>query len=1419
MPRSRANHQHPRSLIRLLAALALAALVGLPQAMARPASPDGSLTVNILADGMTEDNKCSLREAIQAANSDQAVNTGGGQADCPAGSGADTIQFSVSGSITLNNEIFVNSIIAMTGPIAISGNDASRLLRVTSQGNLSLANMTLSKGNGNSAAGGAILIEGGTLNLAGVSFDSNKAPGAGGAISNASGTLNIVGSNFVANESQANGGAIHSSGPGQSLRVGGTNFNGNKAKWSGGAIYTASQQAEIVDVLMAGNIASAENDFSGGGGIYTAENTTLSVLRTSFTGNLAPGGDGGGLYSAINATSIITDTSFNGNIAGELGDQLGGAIYNQENLRVTRATFLNNLATGSGGAIANDRGGAAIIANVSFTANKAVNGSGGALANLNTQQGSSIPSLATVRSGTFSGNAADAGSALHSPSPSQLTIGNTIVDSGEGPNCAAGINLASLGHNLDRAATCGFSQPGDLSNADPKLDSPFFNGGPIVSLLTQKLLPGSAALDAGNAAQCAAAPISNEDQRGKPRPKDGDGNGSAICDIGAFENDTVAAGFGSTPLQPGPIDFGTAVVNSSIDASLTVFETGNHTLQLGSPQLGGAHAANFSLLTPFPISIADGGQPVEIGLRCTPSALGARTATLAFASNDPAKPNVAFNLTCVGANAPTPGYGSTPAAPGPLSFGTVTLGATKIVPIVVEETGSATLLVNGPVLAGSNPGDFQVNPNLSLSIANGAAPQNVPVTCAPAGLGIRTATLTLNTNDPTKPTVSYNLSCAGASPPDPVLAPGTPATQGGNMFEAVVSPDGNQIYVTTLAGNSLHAMNRNPTTGAPTFSSTYANVLANLYGVALSPNGDYVYVSGGSGAAGAVRVYRHGSGTALTFVEDKINGTGGVTGLGGAKGLVVSPDGKSVYAVSDGDNGLVAFRRNTADGRLTFVEAERHGVGGVTGLDGAREISISPDGAHLYVTSYLGPAGNGGTVAVFRRNPADSRLTFVTTYADGAGGVNELDGAYDVTVSPDGAFVYAVSCWDRAVTAFRRNAADGRLTVAATYKEGVGGVSGLQCASGVAINPAGTQLYVASFTPGTLAVFRRTPADGLLQFAEAHVDGQPGVANLNGARRVAPSPDGKHVYVTAYVDNALNTFSQAQPIPAIERLEPASVTAGGAGFTLIVRGEDFVQNSVVRWNGANRTTTFVSASELRATISAADIAAVGSRPVTVFNPAPGGGASNAVSLPINTPNANPLPAIEQLGPSAAAAGGPAFTLDVVGTGFVAGSKVRWNGQDRPTTFVSGSQLKATIAAADLTQPGAMGVTVFTPAPGGGTSNAATFTVNAPGENPVPAITQITPNRAVAYGGGSNDLTIRVQGTQFTEDSVVYWDGEARPTDFVSATELRVVASAADLAEAGSLVVTVRTPAPGGGQSNGENFTVFGHVRYIPVVTR
>jgi len=171
------------------------------------------------------------------------------------------------------------------------------------------------------------------------------------------------------------------------------------------------------------------------------------------------------------------------------------------------------------------------------------------------------------------------------------------------------------------------------------------------------------------------------------------------------------------------------------------------------------------------------------------------------------------------------------------------------------------------------------------------------------------------------------------------------------------------------------------------------------------------------------------------------DGVGGVTSLRGALAVAMSPDGTHVYVAGSADRAIVVFRRDAVTGGLIFVESQVDGVNGVTGLKGlvgTSAVSVSPDGAHVYAASAVDHA-----LAVFRREPTTGRLSFVETQVNGVAGVSGLGGAWGVAVSPDGAHVYAASFLDRAVAAFSRDPATGALGFVEAQLNGTRGITGL----------------------------------------------------------------------------------------------------------------------------------------------------------------------------------------------------------------------------------------------------------------------------------------------------------------------------------------------------------------------------------------
>jgi YVTN family beta-propeller protein len=191
------------------------------------------------------------------------------------------------------------------------------------------------------------------------------------------------------------------------------------------------------------------------------------------------------------------------------------------------------------------------------------------------------------------------------------------------------------------------------------------------------------------------------------------------------------------------------------------------------------------------------------------------------------------------------------------------------------------------------------------------------------------------------------------------------------------------------------------------------------------------------------------------------------------------------------------------------------------------------------------------------------------------------------------------------------------------------------------------------------------------------------------------------------LSNALTfTITNTNPVPALLSLSPASATAGGPAFVLTLTGTNFVSGTVIQWNGMALTTTFLSGTQISALVPSSDIAIAGGASITSFNPAPGGGISNALGLTIN----GSAPTLSSLSQTSAVVGSPTFTLTLNGSNFVSGTVVKWNGVAVVTTLINGTQITAVIPASNIATDGNFAVTIFNPAPGGGTSTPLNFAI-------------------------------------------------------------------------------------------------------------
>jgi trimeric autotransporter adhesin len=286
--------------------------------------------------------------------------------------------------------------------------------------------------------------------------------------------------------------------------------------------------------------------------------------------------------------------------------------------------------------------------------------------------------------------------------------------------------------------------------------------------------------------------------------------------------------------------------------------------------------------------------------------------------------------------------------------------------------------------------------------------------------------------------------------------------------------------------------------------------------------------------------------------------------------------------------------------------------------------------------------------------------------------------------------------------------------------------------------------------------------------------------------------------------SSILTFTANNPAPVVTAANPSTLLAGSNGTSVTLTGTGFIPQSIMQWNGSARATTYVSATQLQATLTAADVANGGTAQISILNPAPGGGISSNLAFTIN----NPAPSATSANPSTVFVG-TGVSISLTGTGFVPQSVAQWNGSARTTTYVSGTQLQVALNASDVVTSGTGSLTVVNAAPGGGTSTAISIAV----KYAVPAIGSLSPNSAVM---GSQAVTMNVGGTGFAPASSVNWNGTPLPTTYLSGSVLSAVIPAADLVTNGTAQVTVVNPVPGGGTSNATTFTITTYP--VPVIS-
>ncbi|MGD1700197.1 Calx-beta domain-containing protein, partial [Dapis sp. BLCC M229] len=554
-------------------------------------STDDPLIINV-GDGLV-----TLREAIAAANNDTTTDLGetGSGADTiifdPAVFGTpQTITIipfpplAIPPSTTTPRPFSVTDDLTIEGTgaanLTISGDNTSRVFNI-SNATVTISDVTISNGSatngggiyaysgttvtinnstisGNSATsnGGGIYSEG-SITLDNSTISGNTAYRGAGVFNHLYGYLAVTNSSTITGNvtTGGNGGGITNLGDSNNpstVTINNSTISNNQGG-DGGGIYNTYGILTITN-----NSNVSDNNASSGGGIYTRNNTTVTVSNSNISNNNASN-DGGSIYNGGNTT--IDSSTISNNSATEYG----GGVFNTNNLVVNSSTISGNITTGTsvgsgGGAIhgnflatltlnnstiygntsnfwgggINQVGGITEINNSTISGNIASNNGGG----INNANDPDSTNTLTINNSTIAFNTAgNSGGGVYNQDVN-VNVNNSIIAGNQdnfNPDVFGGFNSNNSNLIGETTGSTGFNGSEVLSvSIDSVLDTTLQNNGGLTQ--THALIPTTTnpAIDSGNNGD---VPPGDFDQRGTgfPRIIDGDGDGTATVDIGAFE--------------------------------------------------------------------------------------------------------------------------------------------------------------------------------------------------------------------------------------------------------------------------------------------------------------------------------------------------------------------------------------------------------------------------------------------------------------------------------------------------------------------------------------------------------------------------------------------------------------------------------------------------------------------------------------------------------------------------------------------------------------------------------------------------------------------------------------------------------------------------------------------------------------------
>jgi DNA-binding beta-propeller fold protein YncE len=634
------------------------------------------------------------------------------------------------------------------------------------------------------------------------------------------------------------------------------------------------------------------------------------------------------------------------------------------------------------------------------------------------------------------------------------------------------------------------------------------------------------------------------------------------------------------------------------------------------------------------------------------------------------------------------------------SFGDVPVGTIGERTFSVQNRGNARLTLSVTRKTGS--ADYSLFRGLDYLDAGQSG--YIRVRFTPTAAGAQSATFQVTSNDPDTPSIDLTLSGTGTTSQDP--------TGGGWQAVRTIEMSG------TLGARAI--------------------------------------------AIDSGRAYVARGGPAAVTVVDLSNGAEAAN-----ISFPVTPQTSAGYlAVSDSKAYLAL---NATEGQLAIINRDTNGIDGYVAV-GNSPSGVAAYGGRVFVTNNVRYAnGDPSTVKVVEAN-ARSILASIPV------GINPVHVALDVVT---GRGYVANACCEEDTASLSVSVFDSvtnqviaslpmpyapygvAISGARAYVATRASVEVIETASNrvIASVPVPTNAWYITATPDNVFVVHNGPYQvTVISTATNAIVGAIAVDSPGG---IAVDPATNNVYVTSQTSPRITVIRQVAP--------SFLLSCNPAGFSFTPTGAATASCTVTSADGftgdvglacsnmpggascAFNPTQVTLAAGVSATTTLSTNASAAPPGAYAFQAnGTSGGVTRSFGLTLDINN--PVPALSSLSPASVVAGGADLTLTVNGSNFVAGSTVQWNGEERTTTFVSGSKLTALLPAADLAAPGTPSLTVFTPSPGGGTSGPSAFTITAP---PV-ALGKVSGDNQSAVVGTAlpNPLVVRVTDSSGSASATV-----------------------------------------------------------------